>query len=70
MYFHQQKSAIITLRRIFEIVYVLNIISCPVIKQMIDLILVHNPLFIYNMQFLFSKTYVPPLAGTYVRQKS
>ena len=34
---------------------------------MIDLILVNNSLLIYNMQFLLSKTYDPPLAATDVR---
>ena len=53
-YLHKRKCAIITLRKIFEIVYVLNLMSSPVIKQMIDLTFVHNPLFIFKMQFLLS----------------
>ena len=40
----------------FEIVYVQNFISSPVIKQMIHLIFFHYPLFIYKMQFLSLKT--------------
>ena len=48
-------NAIITLQRIFEIVQVLNFTSSPVIIQMIPLIFVHNPLFIYKMQFLLTK---------------
>ena len=56
MYLHKRVCAIITLRRMFEIVYVQNFISSPVIKQMIHLIFFHNPLFIYKMQFLSSKT--------------
>ena len=56
MYLHKRVCAIITLRRMFEIVYVQNFISSPVIKQMIHLIFLHNPLFIYKMQFLSSKT--------------
>ena len=56
MYIHKRVCAIITLRRMFEIVYVQNFISSPVSKQMIHLICFHNPLFIYKMQFLSSKT--------------
>ena len=48
--------AIITLQRIFEIEYVLNFISSPFIKHLIRSIFVHNPLFIYKVQFLLSKT--------------
>ena len=53
---------------LFEILYVLDIIKSPVIKQMVHLIFVHNPLFIYRIQFLLSKTYDPPLAATEVGQ--
>ena len=56
MYLHKRVFAIITLRRMFEIAYVQNFISSPVIKQKIHLIFFHNPLFIYKMQFLSSKT--------------
>ena len=45
----------ITLQRISEIVYVPNFISSPVIKKMTHLIFLHNPLFIYRMQFLSLK---------------
>ena len=56
MYLHERKWAIITLRGIFEIVYALNIISSPIIIQMIYLLFVHNQaLYIYKMQFLLSK---------------
>ena len=55
MYLFKRVCAIITLRRIFDIVYVQNFISSPVIKQMIHLIYFHNPLFFYKIQFLSSK---------------
>ena len=55
MYLHKRVWAIITLRRMFEI-YVQNFISSPVIKQMIHFIFFHNPLFIYKMPLLLSKT--------------
>ena len=49
----------VTLRRIFEIVYVIvyvmNFISSPVINQMNYLIFLHNLPFIYKIQFLSSK---------------
>ena len=48
MYLHKRVCAIITLRRISEIVNVQNFISSLVIKQMIHLIFLHNPLFIYR----------------------
>ena len=38
MYLHKLVCAIITLRRVFEIVYVQNLISSPVFKQLIHLI--------------------------------
>ena len=56
MYLHKRVCAIITLRRMFEIAYVQNFISSPVIKQVIRLIFFQNPLFIYKMQFLSPKT--------------
>ena len=56
MYLYKRVCAIITLRRMFEVVYVQNFISSPVIKQMIHLIFFRNPLLIYKMQFLSSKT--------------
>mgnify|MGYP003686001203 CR=1 FL=1 len=56
---YKRVCAIITLQRIFEIVYVQKFINSPVIKQMIHLIFFHNPLFIYKMQFLSSKTAWP-----------
>ena len=59
MYLHKRVCAIITLRRMFEIAYVQNFISSPVIKQMILLIFFQNPLFIYKMHFLLSKTAWP-----------
>ena len=52
----ERVCAFITLRRMFEIAYVQNFISSPVIKQMIHLIFFQNPLFIYKMHFLLSKT--------------
>ena len=52
MNLHNEKCAINTLQRIFEIVYILNIINGPVIKQMVHLIFDHNPLLIYKMQFV------------------
>ena len=55
-YRHKRKWATVTWRRIIEIVYVLDCISSPVFKQMIHLISIYNPLFIYKMQFLLLKT--------------
>ena len=49
MYPHKRKLAIITWRRIFEIVFVLSFRSSPVIKQMIHEILVRNPLLIHKI---------------------
>ena len=69
MYIHKRVCAIITLRRIFEIVYVQNFTSSPVIKQMIHLIFVHNPLFI-KCNFYRQKLREPPFAATAEHKKS
>ena len=64
MYLHKQVCAIITLRRMFEIVYVQNFISSPVIKQMIHLTFFQNPLvFFIKCNFYRQNLYDPPLAG-------
>ena len=69
MYHHKRVCTIITLRRIFEIVYVQNFICSPVIKQTIHLIFFNNLLFTYKMQFLLSKTALSALAATAEHKK-
>ena len=72
MYLLKRKYAIITLCRIFEIVYVLNSIRSPINKKMIHLIFFHNPkkacLFI-QCNFYCQIPYDPALAATEMRPK-
>ena len=55
---------------LFAIFNILNYTNNPVIKQIIHLIIVHNPLCLFiKCIFCRQKLHDPPLAATEVRQK-